>query len=323
MNGPARVVFLGSGPFAVPVADAVASHPSAELVAVVTAPPRRQGRGRLERATPVGEWAQARGLSILSPLRLRQPESVAAIAVLAPDLLVLADYGQIVPAEILALPPRGALNLHPSLLPRHRGAAPVQAAIAAGDEQTGVSLMLMDVGLDTGPIVAQREVQLSGHETAPELEARLAEAGAQLLDEMLEPWLLGRVEPVPQRVEGATLTRPLRREDGRLDPSQRAEVLERHVRAYQPWPGSFLETDGDRMRVWRAAPVASVERGAATPGALMPLLDRPGGAGLALVTADGLLELLEVQPSGGRRMSGAELLRGRPSLASGRIAAAP
>ena len=153
---------------------------------------------------------------------------------------MLADYGQIVPAALLD-PPFGALNLHPSLLPRHRGASPIPAAIVAGDRETGVTLMRMDAGLDTGPIVAVERLPLAGSETAPELEARLADLAADLLARSLEPWLRGDLPATPQPEEGATLTRPLRREDGRLDPALPAADLERRVRAYLPWPGTFLE----------------------------------------------------------------------------------
>ena len=168
---------------------------------------------------------------------------------------MLADYGRLIPPAVLDLPRHGALNLHPSLLPRHRGAVPVPAAILAGDATTGVTLMRMDAGLDTGPILAQRSVDLDGTEVAPALEARLAALAADLLEETLPDWLAGTLQARPQPVEGATLTRPLRRADGWLDPARPAVELERQVRAYQPWPGSFVEADGERLVVWRASPI--------------------------------------------------------------------
>ena len=173
---------------------------------------------------------------------------------------MLADYGRLVPSAVLDLPRHGALNLHPSLLPRHRGAAPIPAAILAGDAETGVTLMRMDEGLDTGPIVAQRRVPLSGDETAPELEGRLAEVAAELLVATLPAWLAGRLDATPQPEDGATLTRPLRREDGRLDPVRRRRELERQVRAYQPWPGSFLDDGPTRLIVWQASAHGPSER---------------------------------------------------------------
>ena len=171
---------------------------------------------------------------------------MAETLALEPELAVLADYGQLVPAPILELP-HGALNLHPSLLPRHRGATPIPATILAGDATTGVTLMRMDAGLDTGPIVAQERRRLDGDETAAELEADLAERAAGLLTRSLDPYLAGELIPHPQPDEGATLTRPLRRDDGRMDPTRPAVDLERQVRAYQPWPGSYLVTPAGRL----------------------------------------------------------------------------
>jgi methionyl-tRNA formyltransferase len=304
---PVRTIFFGSGAFAVPVLERLIASPSVRLVVVISAPPRAAGRHGRPRPTPVAEAAEALGLPVITPARLRDEGSREAVAVLAPRLIVLADYGRLIPGSILELPAHGALNLHPSLLPRHRGASPIAAAILAADRETGVTLMRMDAGLDTGPIIAQRRLPLRGDETAPELEAELARLAGDLLAETLDDWLAGTIRARPQPVAGVTLTRPLRREDGRLDPARPAVVLERQVRAYQPWPGSYLEADEGRGRliVWRA----EVAAGEAPPGTLLAWRD-----GLALATGQGLLVLHEVQPAGGRRMSGAELRRGRPGL---------
>ena len=301
MTSPTRTVFLGSGAFAVPVAETLRIQPEVDLIAVVTAPTRPGSRGR-PTDPPVAGWANEHGLSMLRPAKLRTEESLGAVAELVPDLLVLADYGQIVPAALLDLPRFGALNLHPSLLPRHRGASPIPAAILADDHETGVSLMLMDAGLDSGPLVKQRRVPLAGNETAPELEHRLAQVAAELLGVSLPLWLNSELLPLPQDEEGVTLTKPLRRSDGRLDPHRDAIDLERQVRAYQPWPGTFFETADGRVVIWRAR----VGDGQGSPGTI---LDGP-----AIATTDGSLELLEVQPAGGRRMSGDELVRGRSGL---------
>jgi len=311
----ARTVFLGTGAFAVPVAAVLADHPSVELSAVVTAPPRPGSRGR-PTESPVASWAMEQGLPMLRPARLRAPESIDEVRAQSPDLLVLADYGQIVPASLLDVAPHGALNLHPSLLPRHRGATPIPAAILAGDAETGVTLMRMDSGLDTGPVVAQWRRALAGTETAPELEQALAEQAARLLGTTLEHWLAGRIRPEPQDERQATLSRPLARADGRLDPIRTAVELERQVRAYQPWPGSHIETDAGRLVIWRA----SVDGD--TAGLEAGRVISTGDASLALVASDALLRLDEVQPAGGRRMSGAELLRGRSSW-NGAIVVAP
>jgi len=306
-----RTVFLGSGPFGVPALRGLATHPDVDLVGVVTAPPRPAGRGHAVRPTPVGEVARdLEGVTILRPLRLRDPESVASILALRPALAVLADYGEIVPPALLDLP-HGALNLHPSLLPRHRGASPIPATILAGDRETGVTLMRMDEGLDTGPIVAAERIPLDGTETAPQLEARLADVAAGLLARSIGRWLAGDLPATPQPADRATLTRPLRREDGRLDPAQTAADLERRVRGLQPWPGAFLEAPTARLVVH----AAHVEDGTADDDLGMLV---PHGDGLALATADGRLVLDEVQPAGGRRMSAAALRRGRPGLVAGR-----
>jgi methionyl-tRNA formyltransferase len=301
-----RTVFLGSGRFAQPTLGRLAAHSAIDLVAVVTVPRRPVGRRQIATVTPVEAAARELGLDVLTPARLRDPAALADILGLEPAMIVLADYGQIVPSELLELP-HGALNLHPSLLPRHRGATPIPAAILGGDRETGVSLMRMDAGLDTGPLVAVEHVSLAGDETAPALEARLAIVAAGLLARLLEPWLAGEIEPEPQAMEGVTLTRPLRRVDGVLDPDLPAELLERQVRAHLPWPGSYLEIDGGRLVVLQAS-VAAADADD-EPGRLVP-----DHLGLALATGAGRLILDEVQPAGGRPMSGEAFVRGRPTV---------
>jgi methionyl-tRNA formyltransferase len=304
---PARTVFLGSGLFALPILEAIAAHPALSVVGVVTPPDRPAGRrGRL-RPVPVAAEARLMGLTLLQPERIRTEDTAAAFDALNPDLGVLADFGRIVPPAILERPGRGFLNVHPSLLPRHRGATPIASTILAGDPLAGVSVMVMDAGLDTGPVLGARSWPLEGSETAPELEAKAAREGADLLVELIEPFLGGDLAAHPQDDALATLTRPLRRDDGRLDPSQAAAHLERQVRAYLPWPGSHIETPAGRVTVLRAAAAPRDYR------------DRTGelvldGEGLALVAADGRLQLLEVQPAGGRPMSGAAFRRGHPSV---------
>lgn len=318
MTPRTRVVFLGSGGFAVPILDAVATSPALELVGVVTTPPRPAGRAGELRPTPVARRAAPLGVPLLLPERLRDPEAVGSIRALRPDLLILADYGRIVPASLLELAPHGALNLHPSLLPRHRGATPIPAVIAAGDATTAVSLIRMDAGIDTGPIVAQRIVPLTGHEDAPDLEARLAADAARLLFDSLPGWLDGSLPAVPQPAEGATLTRPFRRDDGRLDPGRTTIELDRQVRALRPWPGTYLERQGGRIVVSAARASGEPRPAGVTPGDLVL-----AGRELALVTTDGLLELTEVVPAGGRRMRGADLARGRPAILTPSGAASP
>ncbi|MGH2467594.1 MAG: methionyl-tRNA formyltransferase, partial [Candidatus Limnocylindrales bacterium] len=259
---------------------------------------------------------------VLTLEHLGRPEELAALRAFEPELIVVADYGRLLPAELLALPEHGALNLHPSLLPRWRGASPVAAAILAGDDESGVSLMRLDVGLDTGPIVAQRRLLLDGRETSASLEAELAEIAAALLTASLGPWLRGELGDRAQDPALATLSRPLRRADGQLDPAQPARALERRVRAYQPWPGAHLDLPTGRLLIRAAAlgpdpsgPEPRPERIA--PGTIVADAD-----GIALTTPDGRLRLLRVQPAGGRTMTGAELRRGRPSLV-GSVVAGP
>ena len=306
--GPAgarvRTVYLGSGAFGAPALRRLAAHPRIELVGVVTAPARPVGRHAVPTLTPIAALAAEVGIApVLAPERLRAPDAVAAVLALEPLLAVLADYGQMVPPALLALM-HGALNLHPSALPRYRGASPIPATIANGDEDTAVSLIRMDAGLDTGPLVAQVRIPLSGRETAPELERRLADLAADLLDSSLERWLDDELPAVPQPAGGAAFTRPLRRSDGLLDAGRTAVELERLVRAYEPWPGTHAELDGERLVV-AAARVAPSMPGD-VPGALVREGHEP-----ALATSDGRLVLERVTPPGRRPMPGADWLRGR------------
>jgi methionyl-tRNA formyltransferase len=305
-------VFFGSGAFAVPVLEAVAAAAEISLEAVITAPPRPAGR-RAERApTVVGARAEAMGVPLLTPERLRDPAFLEELAALRPALGVLADYGKLLPAAVLDLPPHGILNLHPSLLPRHRGATPIPASILAGDEETGVSLFRMDPGMDTGALVAAERTPLDPGEDAPHLEARLARMAAALVTRIIGPYLRGEIAPRPQSEVGVTVTRPLERADGRLDATLPAVLLERHVRAFRPWPGSFLELPTGRLAVLGVAVLDAVAGD--VPGRLVA-----DGAGLALATGSGRLLLLEVRPAGGRPMDGAAYRRGHPAAVGSRV----
>ncbi len=310
---PVRTVFFGSGGFAVPILEALAHSPAVHLVGVVTAPDRPAGRRAELTPVPVARLARELGLPLFQPPRLRVPDAVAEIAALEPGLGVLADYGQIVPPSVLEVPAHGILNLHPSALPRHRGATPIPATIASGDPTAAVTLIRMDAGLDTGPIVAQETWPLDGTETAAAVETEAARRGADLLLRTLGGWLAGTVPAIPQTDSGFTLTRPLRRDDGRLDPTRSALELERQVRANLPWPGSFVDTDVGRLIVHES------EVAAQEPG------DRPGqivayGDGLALTTALGRLRIRRAQLAGRRVMDAASLRRGAPELVGQTVA---
>jgi methionyl-tRNA formyltransferase len=274
---------------------------------VVSAPDRPVGRKAILTPTPVAARAGELSLPLLQPARVRSSDSVAVLQALAPDLAILADYGQLIPRVLLDLPPRGFLNLHPSALPRHRGAAPIPATILAGDTTSAVTLIVVTEGMDAGPIVAVGPLEVRSDDTAVALEDRAAGVAAALLMRALPEWLAGRLPARSQPAEGVTLTRPLRREDGLLDPNRSAVELERQVRAYQPWPGSYLEINLGRLIVWRASACPN------EPG------DEPGmleahGAGLALSTTNGRLRLDEAQLAGKRRVAGDELRRGHPNL---------
>ena len=315
-TSPVRVIFFGSGAFAVPILEALVPRPDIEIVGVVTPPDGRAGRTRQLAAVPVAVAARAIGLPLLQIPRVRASDAFEVIRLLTPDLGLLADFGQLIPPTVLDLPRLGFLNVHPSLLPRHRGATPLPATILDGDTVAGVSIMRMDAGLDTGPVVAAVSWALDGTEDGPGLEQRAAAEGAILLGEVIDAVLAGRARSTPQDTKAATLTRPLVRADGRLDPQRSAVQLERQVRAMRPWPGTFIELGGLRLVVHE------VQLGETQPG------DSPGmltadGDGIALATMDGRLVLQGVQPAGGRPMSGPAFRRGRPSIIGTAVAALP
>jgi methionyl-tRNA formyltransferase len=293
--------------------DALLEVPEVRVIAVVSVPDRPAGRGRLLAAAPVASHAASRNVPLLQPASPRDPSFLQALRALAPELGVLADYGRIVPQPVLDLPAHGFLNVHPSRLPRHRGATPIPTTILAGDTDAGVTIIRMDAGVDTGPIVAAEALALSGTETAHELEASAAQVGAALLARIVPAWLAGALEATPQDAADASVTRPLRREDGRLDGSEPAAASARRVRAFDPWPGTFIELDdgGDALpqRVSVLAGEAADGSPTEAPGTLVA-----DGRGVALATADGWLRLLDVRPAGGRSMTGEAWRRGRPGI---------
>jgi methionyl-tRNA formyltransferase len=310
----ARIVFMGTPGFAAPVLEALAD--AHQVVGVVTQPDRPAGRGRRLAPLPVKEVALGRGLPLYQPQSLRTPEAVAQLVAWDPDVIVVAAFGQILRQNVLDLPPHGCLNVHASLLPRWRGAAPAPAAILAGDGVTGVTIMRMDAGLDTGPILAQREESIRPDDTRATLEDRLARLGAALLVETLPAYLAGDLLPRPQPVEGMTYAGQLRKEDGRLDWSHAAVELDRRVRAFTPWPGAFTTWRGRRLKVLRAVPLPEW-RGDASPGTVLALAD-----GLAVATGEGGLRLEEVQLAGKRPMDVTAFLRGQRGFLSSQLGVA-
>ncbi|MGH7119495.1 MAG: methionyl-tRNA formyltransferase [Acetobacteraceae bacterium] len=299
-----RLAFMGSPEFAVPALDALlaAGH---EIVMVYTQPARPAGRGAQYKASRVAECATARGLNVATPARLKgNHDECARFGALDLDGAVVAAYGLILPPEILRVPRRGCLNIHASLLPRWRGAAPVAAAILAGDRATGITIMQMDAGLDTGPILLQEAVPIPSDATAGTLTATLAGIGARLIVRALAEFS----PPRPQPADGASYAPRLSRADGKLDWSRAAVALERQVRAFDPWPGSFCEVGDVRLKVLKAAVAAG-------SGAAGTLLD----AGFTVACGEGALRLLEVQPAGKPRMGGAAFLRGHHLAAGSRL----
>ncbi len=291
---------MGSPAFALPTLRAL--YENYTLIGVVTQPDRRAGRGKRLTPPPVKTLALELGLPIMQPRRLSEAGAMEQLRLWSPDLIVVAAFGQILRPDVLELPPYGCINVHASLLPRWRGASPVQAAILAGDAETGVTIMRMDEGVDTGPILSQRAIAIRPEDTAASLGARLADLGAELLLETLPLYLKGKIAPQPQPEEGATYAPLLQKEDGRLDFSRPVAELERRVRAMYPWPVAFMEWDGRRLRVLRAR---VGEGKSPAPGTRLIVQGRP-----AVGAADGVLILEEVQPAGKKAMPGKAFLAG-------------
>src|SRR5215208_1929409 len=295
----ARVVFMGSPDFSLPVLRALSN--AYDVVGVVTQPDRASGRGRGLKAPAVKTLALELGIPVMQPEKLRQPEAMEQLQAWRPDLIVVAAFGQILKKDVLYLPRFGCINVHASLLPRWRGAAPINAAILHGDEETGITIMKMDVGLDTGPILSQRSTPLTRQDTAGSVFEKLSHLGADLLIETLPDYLTGKIEPVPQPEEGMTYAPMLKKEEGQLDFTRPAEELERRVRAFNPWPGAFMDFEGTLLKVHRV----HVEAGEAQAGQRLVYREQP-----AVGAEGGLLVLDEVQPAGKKSMSGKSYLAG-------------
>lgn len=311
-----RIIFMGTPDFAAPTLKALLAPYASpfdggwEVVAVVTQPDRPSGRGKQVTPPPVKIVAEQAGIKVLQPETLKDEAAVAELAALRPDLMVVAAFGQILRKNVLSLPEFGCLNVHASLLPRWRGAAPVAAAIRAGDTETGVTIMLMDEGLDTGPMIACRAVAITPKHTGGTLTAELAELGAALLVEILPAWLAGQLEARPQDGSLATLAPRLKKEAGEINWSHPAVEIERQVRAYDPWPGAF--TSGPRGLF----KVVSAE---AAPMATSPLDAEPGTifrqqGKVYVTTGQGVLRLVTVQPAGKKAMTAEAMLNGQPEL---------
>ena len=319
-----RVLFMGTPDFALPALEALHAAPASagwKVVGVVTQPDRRAGRGKRLIAGPVKAFALEQRLPVMQPERLRRgkpPEDggktdiLECLRMLAPDLIVVAAYGQILPPRLLEIPTLGCLNVHASLLPAYRGASPVTAALLEGLNATGVTIMLMDEGMDTGPVLAQARLPILASDTADALSQRLAARGAELLIETIPRWLAGDIAPVAQsELTGEpSICRLVKKQDGLVDWTLPAVRIERMVRAYAPWPAAYSTWKGQNFKLWQSRVIA----GKAEPGLVVEVDGQ-----IAVGSGDGLLALHAVQPAGKRRMTAAAFVNGAPGFVGSRL----
>ena len=301
----ARLIFLGTPAFAVPTLERIvtAGH---EVAAVITQPDRPRGRGQQLAPSPVKECALGHGLDVYQPERVRRAEAVEYLRALRPDAMVVVGYGQIIPQSVIDLPPLGIINVHASLLPRYRGAGPIQWAIAKGETRTGVTTMRIDAGLDTGDMLLKRDTAIGPEENAIELGRRLATLGADLLAETLQGLIAGTVTPEKQDPAQATYAPLLKKEDGLIDWSRPASDIHNQVRGFQPWPGAYTTFRGQTLHVWKTKPPATGPWPPAPKiGAVVSV--KP----LLVACADAALELAEVQLEGRKRVSAADFANGQ------------
>ena len=299
-----RVVFMGSPDFALPTLEALAG--ACQVLAVVTQPDRPRGRGRALAPGPVKVKAQELGLPVLQPETLRRKAVRLELAALGADMFVVAAYGQILRPRMLAVPPMGCINVHASLLPRLRGSAPIQWAVARGEARSGITIMQMDAGMDSGDILLQRGFDLDPGETAGSLHDRLAALGGPCLLDALEGLAEGAITPVPQDDAGATMAPMLTKEDGRLDFARPAGEVDQRVRGMDPWPGAFTSLDGKILKVFGARQAEG--QGTGAPGEVLAADDR----GLLVACGQGAVWLHELQLPGRKRLAVSQLIAGRP-----------
>ncbi|MCD6310630.1 MAG: methionyl-tRNA formyltransferase [Candidatus Eremiobacteraeota bacterium] len=298
-----KVIFMGSEKFSIPSLEVLAGG-LVDLLAVITCPDSPSGRGRKYTPSPVKKRAMELGIPVKTPDSLRTPEFIEWLELLFPDLIILASYGKILPKEVLDIPRLGCLNVHPSLLPRHRGATPVEAAIIAGDKKTGVTLFLMDEGCDTGDILFQEEVEIGEEETGQELSDRLAELGSDMLKKYLPFMANGKFERHPQDREAGSYAHLLKKEDLRVDWNMSAEQIARRIRAFATRPGKFTKFRGKILKIYKSKPVSNIE---GTPG---EILEVRKGKGPVIGTGKGALLLSRVQPEGRKVMDGGAFING-------------
>lgn len=298
-----RIIFMGTPDFAVPALQALIRH-DYPVVAAVCQPDRPKGRHGHLQAPPVKQTAEAAGIPVIQPLKIRTPEFEQTLAALKPDLIVTVAYGRILPANILELPPHGCLNVHASLLPKLRGAAPINWALIRGRRETGITLMLMDEGMDTGDILLQKTLPLDDRIDAGTLSDQLADMGGMLLPQAIDEYLAGRLTPVPQDGTQATSAPIMTRETGEIDWSQSARAIHNLVRGTTPWPGAYTWCDGKRLKIHRTEVRTDDFSAGQCPAAPGTVCDC-GGDVISVACGDGVLNLLEIQTESGRRMASA------------------
>jgi methionyl-tRNA formyltransferase len=319
-----RVVFCGTPLFSVPTLKHLLAQPDFQIVATISQPDRRRGRGQEVSFSPVKETAIAAGIPVHQPEKIRAPEVQELLQKLAPDVIVIIAYGQIIPARLLPIPKLGWINLHASLLPKYRGAAPINWAIANGETRTGATSMRIDAGMDTGEILLQNEMEIGPAETAPELAARMSELGAPLMAETLRGLAAGTVLPRPQAHEHATSAPMLKREDGRIDWSLPAQEIFHRIRGFAPWPGAYTAFRGQTCHIWGEPASNANELGeqdpavgeAAVPGSLVVQKNRQKNEVLVHCGSATYLRLLSVKLEGRKQVSAAEFVNGAHLLTS-------
>ena len=299
-----RIVYMGTPDIAAVILKRLIREPY-KVVLAVTQPDRPKGRGKELAKSPVKLVAEEAGIPVFQPLKLRDPEAVRTVAKAKPDMIVVAAFGQILPKEVLDLPKYGCINVHASLLPAYRGAAPIQWAIIDGQRETGITIMKMDEGLDTGDILLQKSIEIASDETGGTLHDRLADLGAEALCEAIPGVLDGTLKPVAQGEMTTPYAKQLTKDMGRLDFTKPAEVLARMIRGFDPWPGTFTDLDGKFLKIQKAEPVILKDSGL-KPGTITDITKKS----FTYVTTVGGLRVLELQPEGKRRMTTEEFLRG-------------
>jgi methionyl-tRNA formyltransferase len=303
-----RIVFMGTPEFATPALRHLVLN-DYQVAAVYTQPDRLAGRGRGLAISPVKKVAWAAGIPVFQPVSLKRAEAVAELAGLKPDVIVVAAYGKILPESVLKLPGYGCINIHPSLLPRHRGASPIAAAILNGDRFTGTSIMLMDKGLDTGPVLKRAQIPITDRDSTGSLTRKLALVSSYLLQDVLCDWLRGEITPQPQDEASATCYGTITKEDGEIDWCLPSAVIWRRVRAYNPWPGAYTRWQGKLLKIIEAEPLPVA--GDTVAGKVVPL----PGDGFGIGAGDAILMVRYLQLEGKKIMTAGEFLRGQRQFA--------